>query len=139
MNQRNPFLTDPAAEAVRVTGDMIDAVLTGIEAGDAVGKTAKSWLAANRDRFVGLGVSTLRGFVENIRGGTPLDVTETRLKLVEAMTYDEALEFHRLSAEALRGHAKETFRLGAVLDEVARIGERAMPLVIGVLGKLVGI
>lgn len=118
--------------------DALDALLDGVE-GQGAGNAVRAFLTENKTRLATLSEQTVRDFIAAATKGPTPDVAEARFALVDAMTFDEALEFHRLSTETLRDHVNERFRMGAFADDLSRLGGRAAGIAVGLLGKAVGL
>lgn len=132
-------LPEAAGAAATLGVDFLEQTLQGLVAGDGLAKSAGAWLAANKDRLVGLSTTTVQGFIASLRSGSAIDLADARLKLVEAMSFDEALEFHRLSTQALAEHANTSFRLGGFLDALAGVAQNVAPAAVSLLAKAVGL
>lgn len=121
-------MPDPMQTGSVLGVSFFENILNSITSGGSVGEAASNWLRSNIDTLATLGKDTLRSFLGSLKSGSNVDLLHARIALINAMTWNEALQFQALSIHEMRTHANERFRMASLLDSLGDIGQRVVPI-----------
>lgn len=133
-------MSDAIDKATIIGEDLFQRILAALKNDpSSVGTSVSDWWIAQKDTITGVGIGALADFIRSIPTQNDEDLVAAYDKLLAGMTWAERLAFMQSSLDDMRVAASEKFRFAVLLGTIKNMVADGLPMIAGILGKLVGL